>query len=124
MRSGVGGRRRLYRLTDVSRDRVIAASVERADSLSKRCRGLLGRRRLEQGAGIWLPGTNGVHTFGMGFPIDILVLDADGRAVRALSAVRPWRVVLPAPHGRDTLELPAGALDGTAIGHRFVLDPL
>jgi uncharacterized membrane protein (UPF0127 family) len=86
--------------------------------------GLMGRASLAPGAGLWLPGTNGIHMMFMRFPIDAVFLgrpDADGaRAVVSVHrSLRAWRGLVPLVRGaHGVLELPAGTIDatGTAVG--------
>jgi hypothetical protein len=47
-----------------------------------------------------------VHTFGMRFAIDVTFLDGEGRVLRAVPAVPPWRVV-SCPGAAGVLEAPA-----------------
>ena len=87
--------------------------------------GLMGRRELAPGHGLFLPG-NGIHMFFMRFPIDAVFLakPTNGGARRVVSvhrAVRPWIGLVPLIRGADgVLELPVGTIDatGTAVGDR------
>jgi uncharacterized membrane protein (UPF0127 family) len=54
-----------------------------------RLRGLIGR---SEEVALLLPRCRSVHTFGMGFALDLVWLDAGGRVVRIDRGVRPWRV--------------------------------
>lgn len=65
-----------------------------------RLRGLLGRP-VPAAHEIWcLPGSWGVHTWGMSYPIDIVFLGANGQILRCDQAVPPRRVCA---HGRAAL---------------------
>ena len=85
--------------------------------------GLMGRRELAPGNGLFLPG-NGIHMFFMRFPIDAVFLakpakDGARRVVSVHRGVRPWIGLVPLVLGADgVLELPVGAIDasGTAPG--------
>jgi len=109
---------------NVTRGSVIAERVTRADGFWARLIGLIGRRSLDAGEGLWLIPCNGVHTFGMRFPIDVLILDRDRRVLRVLSALRPWRLCLPAPGGHSAIELPAGtiAASNVRVGDQLTLE--
>ena len=64
--------------------------VEVADSLWGKFMGLMGRRSLPAGAGLWLPGTNGIHMMFMRFPIDAVFVgrpDGDRRATRPVASI-------------------------------------
>jgi uncharacterized membrane protein (UPF0127 family) len=118
------------RARNLDRDAVLAAPLESAESLWARFRGLMGRASLPPGAGLWLPGSNGIHMMFMRFPIDcVFVGRPDGLGARSVLAVRralpPWRGVVWYVRGaHGTLELPVGTLDrtGTGIGDRIVLE--
>ena len=104
----------------------LAVRLETARSLWSQFMGLMGRRVLPAGDGLWLPGTNGIHMMFMRFPIDAVFVtkaDADGvRRVRSVHRnVKAWTGLIPhitAAHG--VLELPVGTIDGSAtqVGDR------
>jgi len=86
----------------------------------------MGRRSLEAGGALWLPGENGIHMFFMRFPIDAVFVGRDGRdgdrTTRAESRrvvsvhrnLRPWRGLVPLVRGADgVIELPVGTIDAT-----------
>jgi uncharacterized membrane protein (UPF0127 family) len=107
-----------------TRATVLAERVEVGTSLWAKFWGLMGRRSLEPGSALWLPGENGIHMFFMRFSIDAVFLsrpDNDG-ARRVLSThrrVRPWIGIVPFIRGaHGVLELPVGAIDasGTVRG--------
>lgn len=105
---------------------MLAERLETAASLWGRFLGLMGRRSLPTGAGLWLPASNGIHMMFMRFPIDaIFVSKADSGGVRRVLAahrgLRAWTGMVPLVRGADgVLELPVGTIDatGTAVGDR------
>lgn len=113
-------------------DRRLIADVEVADSFLGRLRGLMGRRALGDGEGLYLAGTNGVHMLFMRFPIDCIFLgpsrpDESFPIVRVSRSLRPWRgVVWYARGARAVVELPAGAADrhDLSAGDFVTLEPL
>jgi hypothetical protein len=92
---------------------VLAERVERATRPWARMRGLLGRRDLPEGEALSIEPCTSIHTFFMGFAIDAAFLDRDGRVLRALSHLRPFRATRIHPFARGVVELPAGTLDRT-----------
>lgn len=102
-----------------------------ADSWLARLRGLIGRRGLASGEGLYLPGTNGVHMFFMRFAIDVVFVGApraDGaRIVVALKPnLKPWTGLVPWVRGaRGAVEVPAGSLTGSglSVGDYVTLAP-
>ncbi len=79
-------------VTNLTRNTVIATVVEVADSGPKRSKGLLGRKGLDPGTGLWIVPCEAVHTFWMQFPIDLIYLDRGLRIRKLCSNVRPWRL--------------------------------
>ena len=65
--------------------------LERAATLWARLRGLLGRRGLGAGEGLWITPCNSVHCCFMQFAIDVLYLDAERRILAIRHELRPWR---------------------------------
>lgn len=62
---------------------------------------------VDAGTALLLPRTRSVHTFGMRFPLDLVWIGDDGRAVRVDLCVAPCRV-RACPAAAAVLELPAG----------------
>jgi uncharacterized membrane protein (UPF0127 family) len=112
------------RVRNDTRGTEVAARVQRADRLWDRLVGLLGRRSLDQGEGLWIEPCNSVHMFGMRFAIDVVFVDASSRVVAVVDTLRPWRMTLPVPGARSALELPAGAAarSGTVAGDLLTME--
>src|SRR5436190_20293849 len=83
----------------------------------ERARGLLGRSGLDPDEGLLLEHTRSVHTFGMRFAIDAVLLDRDHRVIGVVR-LSPNRVLLPRPHVRAVLEVAAGQGRGITLGAR------
>ncbi len=92
---------------------VLARQVERAVSVRARLRGLLGRTALPEGAALVIEPCTSIHTFFMRFPIDVAFVARDGRVLRAISDLRPWRATRLYPAAALVVELPAGTLQRT-----------
>lgn len=92
----------------------------------QRLKGLLGSSGLEPGQGLLLRPCRGVHTLFMGFPIDVLFLDPEGRIVELRTSLRPWRATAVVGEALAVLELPAGqaAATKTARGDRLIFLPV
>ncbi len=115
-----------YRVTLVRTGRVLADCASCPSGAAARARGLLGRTGLTDGEGLWLKPCNGIHTVGMRFGIDVIILSENLTVMAVRSRVRPWRIVLPASAGRSTLELAAGTADetGVIVGDSLMFDPV
>lgn len=101
---------------------LLAHTVEIAADSATRRRGLLGRSDLPEGHAFVIAPCQGVHTFGMGFGIDVIALNREGRVVKLRQHVRPNRVVL-ALRAFAILETPEGLLarTGIRVGDRLIL---
>jgi uncharacterized protein len=89
---------------------VVAERVERAVTVRARLRGLLGRTSLPEGEALVIEPCTSIHTFFMRFTIDAAFLARDGRVVRAIRDLRPWRATRVYPSAALVVELPAGTL--------------
>ena len=97
------------RVSNMTRGTMLASSLEVADSGPKRNKGLLGRKGLAAGEGLWIVPCESVHTFFMQFPIDLVYLDRKHRIRKVRSLVRPWRLSA-CLSAHSILELPAGTI--------------
>ena len=86
--------------------RVDTWKLYRPETTRERTRGLLDLD-LGENEGLLLPRCRSVHTFGMRFVIDVVLLDREWRPVRVI-AMRPGRLLLPRPRVRHVLEVAAG----------------
>ena len=107
---------------NVTRSVVLADSAGVADTSAKRRTGLLKHERLEAGQGLWIVPCEGVHTFGMKFPIDVLFLNRKRRVLKIRENMVVRRISL-CLWAHSVLELPAGTVkaSGTEKGDRLEL---
>jgi uncharacterized membrane protein (UPF0127 family) len=90
--------------------------------------GVIGRKSLAQGEGLWLPGVTAIHTWFVAFPLDLLFLDENGAAVKVALAVRPWTNLVWAPGAAGVVELGAGTFCSESVqsllGETWILRPI
>jgi len=99
-------------VTNIDRNSVLATQLEVADTGAKRNKGLLGRKGLPPGGGLWIVPCESVHTIGMQFPIDLVYLDRKLRIRKICNEVGPWRISI-CVSAHSILELPAGSVRHT-----------
>ena len=87
------------------RDGEVLATLETAESVGARLRGLLGRDGIE--GALLLQPAKSVHTVGMRFPIDVAYVDRDLNVLRTRS-MRPWRFGRIVFKAHGVLEAEAG----------------
>src|ERR1019366_10741976 len=100
----------MLRVTNTTRGVSVGDSVELADTSLKRMFGLLGRRSLNAGGGLWIKPSSGVHTFGMAFKIDVVGLDRDLKVIKLWRCLAPFRVTSVSLKMKSVLELPCGTI--------------
>jgi uncharacterized membrane protein (UPF0127 family) len=100
------------RVMNVTRNTMLATRMEVAESAAMRNKGLLGRKCMAPGEGLWIRPCEAVHTFWMQFPIDLVYLDRKNRIRKLVSSVPPWRLSA-CLQAHSVLELPSGAIRAT-----------
>ena len=100
----------MFRVTNTTRGTTVGDNIELADTSLKRMFGLLGRRGLDAGGGLWIKPSSGVHTIGMSFGIDVVGLDQDLKVIKLWRCLRPFRVTSVSLKLRSVLELPCGTI--------------
>lgn len=103
---------------------VLAESVTLADTVFKRLLGLLGRSGLSSGEGLLLAPCNAVHSCFMRFSFDAIFLDGDGRILKVIHEMPPFRFSPVVRRAVAVLELSAGTvrMTGTQMGDRIRFD--
>lgn len=115
--------RTTYRLSRVTGGPPLGGRIARASNPLTRMAGLLGRRELAPGEGMWFEPASSIHTAFMRFAIDVIFLDREGVVLRCVPAMRPFRVA--AQRGaRAAVELPAGTIErsGVSAGDRLTME--
>ena len=117
-----------YSVLNRTRATLLARRAEAACSPAARMKGLMGRplEKFPSGSGLWIFPSNGIHTFGMRFPIDAVYLDSRRRVVRIYKRLVPKRIAALSVRTRSVLELPAGTLEAarTQVGDELEFRPL
>jgi uncharacterized membrane protein (UPF0127 family) len=100
---------RRAKLVNQRTDEVLAERVEIAVTRRDRRKGLLGRSGLEPSSALIIAPCFSIHTMFMRFDIDAVFVDDDGRAVKVVREMTPWRIAVD-PTAHAVVELPAGSL--------------
>ena len=106
-----------------TRQSYLATALAVADTHWTRLRGLLGLQSSDfrSGSGLWIVPCHGVHTLGMGFPIDVVYLDQAMTVIHIQNDLQPWRFAPVRAHAASVLELPCrtAAETNTALGDKI-----
>ena len=101
------------KISNRTKDTVLAEEAILAGSLFKRIKGLLGKKELKHGQALILKPCNSIHTFFMSFPIDVLFMGKQNEVVKAISNIHPFRLSGVYFRASYVIELPAGTLQIT-----------
>ncbi len=108
---------------NLTRQAYLATSLALANTHWTRLRGLLGLKSddFRNGAGLWIVPCHGVHTLGMGFPIDVVYLDRSMTVIDVQAELKPWRFAPVRRHAASVLELPCNtaAETKTLVGDKI-----
>jgi len=100
---------------NISKGKLIAENVRRAAGFWERARGLLFSAPLKEGCGLWIEPCNSVHTFFMGYDIDVIFLSPDYKIVYIIENMKPWRISKIVRKAKAVLELRAGTVNKFSI---------
>ncbi len=112
------------RIHNVTQGTELASAARTARAFWPRLVGLLGRSSLQPGEALVLEPSSSVHTFFMRFTIDVVYLDRSSRVVKAVSALRPFRISVGPRGARSVIELPSGtiAITRSAVGDELAFE--
>jgi uncharacterized protein len=107
-----------------TKETFLAFRVTVADSIVSRLVGLLGKRSLKPDSGVWIVPANAIHTIGMLFTFDLVLIDKHFKVVGVRELIRPFRVTRPIFRAESVLELPAHAIfkSRTEVGDQLVIE--
>ena len=88
----------------------VGTRIAVADTSLSRLIGLAGKSRLDDGCGLLIRPSSGVHTFGMRFAIDVIALNRKLEVVRLWHRLAPFRITSVSLKTHNVLELPAGTI--------------
>jgi hypothetical protein len=73
---------------------------------------------------VWIVPANAIHTIGMLFSFDVVMIDKDFKVVSLKELVKPFRVILPKLRAESVIELPAHTIfrSRTEIGDELVIN--
>jgi uncharacterized membrane protein (UPF0127 family) len=107
-----------------TKETFLAFRVDIADSFAGRLIGLLGKRSLKPDSGVWIVPANAIHTIGMLFSFDVVMIDKNFRVVSVKELVKPFRIILPKLRAQSVIELPAHTIfrSRTEVGDELIID--
>lgn len=112
-----------HRLVNITRNVVLATTVEGAFDSASRKKGLLGRDGLPLDAALVIAPSNAVHMFGMRFAIDVLFVGRTGEIVKRVVNLERRRIAI-AWRAFAAIELSAHhpGVAATSVGDRLIIE--
>jgi uncharacterized protein len=98
--------KRTYCVYNQTRECFLSLNVHAADTVISRLRGFIGKLRLEADEGIWVVPSQGVHTLGLFFPLDLIYLDENFRVIHLIEYFPSFRIGPLKVRAESVLELP------------------
>jgi uncharacterized protein len=89
----------------------VGSRIGVADTFLSRLVGLLGKSSLDDGDGLLIRPSSGVHTMWMRFAIDVVALDKDLRVLKTWHRLPPWRITEVSFKTHSVLELAPGQVN-------------
>lgn len=96
-----------------SKVKIINIKSRRANNLKDKIFGLIGENSLKP---LFLQTRFGIHTFGVKFPIDVLILDKEFNVIKIKKNLDPDKLFFWNPLYDNVLELPVGTISKLNIG--------
>src|SRR5262245_31603930 len=109
-----------------SKETFLATRVVVANTGLSRLIGLLGRRSLEPNTGMWILPANAIHTFGMLFRFDVVLIDKAYRVVGLRERIPPFFMTWPNLRARSVLDLLSNTItsSSTAVSDQLRFEPV
>jgi uncharacterized membrane protein (UPF0127 family) len=107
----------------LERGPVVCENGVLATSSWTRTKGLLGRSSIGEDEGLWIQPTSSIHMWFMRFAIDVIWAAEDGRVLKVIENLKPWRMSY-CRGAKVALELPVGAIprSGAEVGDYLVIE--
>ena len=110
-------------INNLTRNTVIANTVDIARTSGQRMKGLLGVRNFPQGNALVITQCQSIHMFFMKFPIDVIFCDGQNKVVGICRCISPFCLSPIFYKASYAIELPIGSIDisKTQIGDQVSL---
>jgi uncharacterized protein len=115
--------RKTYCVYNETRECFLSLNVKAADTIFSRLKGFIGRLRLKADEGIWVVPSQGVHTLGLFFPLDLIYLDENHRVIHLVEYFPSFRIGPLKANAESVLELPTHTIysSHTQTGDQLVI---
>lgn len=117
---------RTIRIRNTTRGTVLGGRIRVADGVWSRFIGLLGKSSIPDGSGLLIYPSQGVHTLGMAFPIDVIFLDRSFKVLKLRENLKPFRMTSINLRTTSVLELPCSTIHASAtqVDDQLEIEPV
>lgn len=114
-----------YCVYNETRECFLGLRVAPADTTFTRLKGLIGKLHLRFDEGLWVVPSNGVHTLGVLFPLDLIYLDEEQRVLHQIEYFPRFRIAPLRIQAASVLQLPTHTIysSQTQPGDQLVICP-
>ena len=98
--------RQTYCVYNQTRESFLSLGVVAADTTLARLKGLIGKLALGLDEGLWMVPSQGIHTVGVLFPIDLVYLDDSYQVIHVAESFPTFRISPLISQAASVLELP------------------
>ena len=107
-----------------TKETFLGLRVKVAETVRDRLIGLLGKKSLRPDSGVWIVPANSIHTFGMLFSIDVVLIDKTFKVVGLRELVRPFSLTWPNFGAESVIELPVHCIfrSRTEVGDQLLIE--
>ena len=101
----------------------LSLGVTVADGHLSRLIGLLGKRKLASDQGLWVVPSQGIHTIGLLFPIDVIYLNERSEVIHVIESLGTFRIAPVRSQCCSVLELPTRTIytSQTEVGDELLI---
>ena len=123
MSAGTNKSAKTFCVFNRTRDSFLSLGVTLTDTHLSRLKGLVGKLRLKGDEGIWVVPSQGVHTIGVLFPIDLIYLDSQDRVIQLEESFGTFRIGPVRTNCASVLELPTRTIysSQTQVGDQMLI---
>jgi len=95
-------------MLNLIKNQIFLAQIIKAQSFFERLKGLILFKNLSEKEIFWIPRCQSVHTFFMGFSLDVIFTDKNFKIVQVFETVSPWRILFGGFKSYHVFEAQAG----------------
>src|SRR5699024_4120891 len=103
----------VHMITNTRNNLTLANQVRLTTHLWGRLRGLMCKKKLEDGKALFIYSCQQIHTFFMKFPIDCIFIDQEYRVIELIERFEPWNYSKRVPKALGVIELTKGVINRT-----------